>query len=225
MNFPENGESSSERVKGVLSMKKALPIFVLAAMCAAPVAAAPPTLTLKAAPTVVTYGGTTTLSGVLSTQQTGQTIDIQTQECGQNAFKKTASATTTTGGAFSYAAKPTIDTTYQAKLRGSTSPSVAVKVAPVLTLKKLALGKFRVSVTAAQSFVGKYVVFQRLRRTKWVTLKKVTLATAKTTTAPTQVTSASFKIKLPAKLRVRAILPAAQAATCYLGTKSKVIRS
>jgi hypothetical protein len=206
-------------------MRKLILVVTLAALGAAPVAAAPPSLTLKAAPLIVTYGATTSLSGVLSTQKTGEAIDIQSQECGQNAFKKTASATTTTGGAFSYTAKPTMNTNYQAKLKGATSPTVTVKVAPVLTLKKLALGKFSVSVTAAQSFAGKYVVFQRLRRTKWVTLKKVTLATAKTTTAPTQVTSASFKIKLPAKLRVRAILPAVQAATCYLGTKSKVIRS
>jgi hypothetical protein len=225
MNFPETGNLGLRTKKGVHSMRKAIPIFVLAALCAAPVAAAPPSLTLKAAPAVVTYGGTSTLSGVLSTQKTGQAVDIQAQECGQTAFKKVASATTTTGGAFSYAAKPTMNTNYQAKLKGATSPSVTVKVAPVLTLKKLALGKFSVSVTAAQSFSGKYVVFQRLRRLKWVTLKKVTLGTAKTTTAPTQVTSATFKIKLPAKLRVRSILPAAQAATCYLGTKSKVIRS
>ena len=206
-------------------MRKAIPIFVLAALCAAPVAAAPPSLTLKAAPTVVTYGGTSTLSGVLSTQKTGQAVDIQAQECGQTAFKKVASATTTTGGAFSYAAKPTMNTNYQAKLKGATSPAVSVKVAPGLSLKKLALGKFSVSVTAAQSFVGKYVVFQRLRRTKWVTLKKVTLATVKPTTAPTQVTTSTFKVKLPAKLRVRSVLPATQAATCYLPSKSKVIRS
>jgi hypothetical protein len=206
-------------------MRKAIPIVMLAAICAAPIAAAPPSITLKATPTVVTYGGTTTLSGVLSTQKTGESIDIRSQACGQNAFTKTASATTTAGGAFSYAAKPTINTNYQAKLKGATSATVAVKVAPVLTLKKRALGKFSVSVTAAQSFAGKYVVFQRLRRTKWVSLKKVTLATAKTTTAPTQVTSANFSIRMPAKLRIRAILPAAQAATCYLGAKSKVIRS
>lgn len=206
-------------------MKKVLPIFLLAAICAAPAASAPPSLTLKAAPTVVTYGATTTLSGVLSTQQTGQSVDIQAQECGQNAFKKSASATTASGGAFTYVAKPTINTNYQAKLKGSTSPTVAVKVAPLLTLKKLALRKFSVSVTAAQSFAGKYVIFQRLRRTKWVTLKKVTLGTAKTTTAPTQVTSATFTIRLPQKLKIRSILPATQAATCYLGAKSAVIRS
>ena len=206
-------------------MRKTIPTLVLVAMCAAPAAAAPPTLTLKAAPTVVAYGGSTTLTGVLSTKKAGQAIDIQGQDCGQNAFKKVATATTTTGGAFSTAVKPTINANYQAKNKGATSPTVAVKVTPLLSLQKLSLGKFKVSVTAAQSFVGKYVVFQRLRNTKWVTLKKVTLATVATTTAPTQVTSSTFKIKLPAKLRVRSILPATQAATCYLPVKSKVIRS
>jgi len=44
-------------------------------------------------------------------------------------------------------------------------------------------------------------------------------------TKPTEVTSAAFTIKLPTKLRIRAVLPAAQAATCYLPAKSKVIRS
>ena len=206
-------------------MRKTIPILVLAAICAAPVAAAPPTLTLKAAPTIVAYSGSTTLTGVLSTKKTGQAIAIQAQDCGQTAFKKVVTATTTTGGAFSAAAKPTLNTNYQAKNKGATSPTVAVKVTPLLSLQKLALGKFKVSVTAAQSFVGKYVVFQRLRKTKWVTLKKVTLATVVTTTAPTQVTSSTFKIKLPARLRIRSILPATQAAACYLPVKSKVIRS
>jgi len=206
-------------------MRKTIPILVVAVMCAAPVAAAPPTLTLKVAPTVVAYVDRTTASGVLSTKKSGQAIDIQAQDCGQTAFKKVVSATTTTGGAFSAAAKPTMNANYQAKNKGATSPTVAVKVAPVLSLRKLSLGKFKVSVTAAQSFVAKYVVFQRLRNSKWVTLKKVTLATVVTTTAPTQVTSSTFKIKLPAKLRIRSILPATQAAACYLPAKSKVIRS
>src|SRR6266516_854546 len=212
--------SSRTKPKGAHEMRKAIPILVLAA-----VAAAPPTLTLKAATTVVAYGGSTSLSGVLSTQKVGQAIDIQAQDCGQTAFKKVATATTTTAGAFSSAPKPTLNTSYQAKNKGSTSAIVAVKVTPLLSLQKLSLGKFKVSATAAQSFVGKYVVFQRLRNSKWVTLKKVTLATVATTTAPTQVTSSTFKIKLPAKLRIRSILPATQAATCYLPVKSKVIRS
>ena len=208
-------------------MKKLISIAILSALCAAPAAAAPTTLTLKAAPTVVAYGGSTTLSGVLSTQKSGQKVDIQGQDCGQTALKKVATVTTTTGGAFTYAAKPTMKTSYQAKQKNVTSPAVSVQTTPVLTLKKLAKNKFSVSVTGAQTFVGKFTVFQRfrLRDSKWVSLKHVTLTTLTQGTKPTETTSANFTIKLPTKLKVRAVLPAAQAGTCYLPTRSKVIRS
>lgn len=206
-------------------MKKLISIAILSAFCAAPAAAAPATLTLKAAPTVVAYAGSTTLSGVLSTLKSGQRVDILGQDCGQGAFKKVTTVTTTTGGAFTYAAKPTMNTNYQAKQKAVTSPTAAVQVAPTLALKKLARNKFSVSVTAAQTFVGKFVVFQRWRTSKWVSLKHVTLTTLTQGTKPTEVTSATFTIKLPTRLKIRAVLPAAQAATCYLPTKSKVVRS
>ena len=206
-------------------MKKLISIAILSALCAAPAAAAPATLTLKASPTVVAYAGSTTLSGVLSTLKSGQRIDILGQDCGLGAFKKVTTVTTTTGGAFTYAAKPTMNTNYQAKQKAVTSPTAAVQVAPTLALKKLARNKFSASVTAAQTFVGKFVVFQRWRTSKWVSLKHVTLTTLTQGTKPTEVTSATFTIKLPTKLKIRAVLPAAQAATCYLPAKSKVIRS
>jgi len=206
-------------------MKKLISIAILSALCAAPAAAAPATLTLKASPTVVAYAGSTTLSGVLSTLKSGQRVDILGQDCGQGAFKKVTTVTTTTGGAFTYAAKPTMNTNYQAKQKAVTSPTAAVQVAPTLALKKLARNKFSASVTAAQTFVGKFVVFQRWRTSKWVSLKHVTLTTLTQGTKPTEVTSATFTIKLPTRLKIRAVLPAAQAATCYLPTKSKVVLS
>jgi len=206
-------------------MKRLISIATLLAFCAAPAAAAPATLTLKASPTVVAYGGSTALSGVLSTLKSGQRVDILGQDCGQGAFKKVTTVTTTAGGAFTYAAKPSMNTTYQAKQKNVVSPNASVQAAPVLTLRKLAKNKFSASVTGAQTFVGKFVVFQRLRTSKWVSLKHVTLTTLTQGTKPTEVTSAAFTIRLPTKLKIRAVLPAAQAGTCYLPTKSKVIRS
>jgi hypothetical protein len=210
-------------------MKKLFLVTALAALCAAPVAAAPPSLTLKASPTVVTYGGTTTLSGVLSTQKAGQSIDIQAQECGQNAFKRIASVTTTAGGAFSYAAKPTLNTNYQAKQKGATSPAVAVKVVPQLRLAKRSssgtLRRFRVTLTSAQSFVGKYVMFQKRTSTSWKTVKNITLKSVKTTTAPTQVTSQNFTLRIKRHPKVRVLLPATQAGTCYQPATSNAVRS
>jgi hypothetical protein len=214
--------------KEIPQMKKLLLVGAVAVFVATPVAAAPPTLTLKATPTVVAYGGSTTLSGVLSSGKTGQSVDIQAQECGQNALKKLTSVNTTTGGAFAAAAKPAMKTTYQAKQKGATSPTVAVQVSPSLTLKKTggkAVRRFTVTLTSAQSFVGKYVVFQRRGSTKWKTVKKVTLTTVAATTAPTQVTTAKFSARILRHPKVRVLLPAAQAGTCYLPAKSPSVRS
>lgn len=209
-------------------MKKFMFVAVIAALGATSVAAAPPTLTLKAAPAIVKYGGSTALSGVLSTQKAGQSIDIQAQECGQTAFKKVGAAVTTTGGAYSFSAKPTLNTSYRAKNKGATSATVAVKVAPLLTLKKtggLTTRRFLISLTSAQSFVGKYVVFQKRGSTKWITVKKVTLTKVATTTAPTQVTSQRYSVRIKRHPKVRVILPVGQAGTCYLPAVSKAVRS
>jgi hypothetical protein len=121
-----------------------------------------------------------------------------------------------------------MNTMYQAKQKSATSPSVAVQVAPLLSLKKTGgttTRKFQVVLTSAQSFVGKYVVFQRRTATKWRSVKKVTLGTVVLGAAPTQLTSQKFRVRINGHPRVRAILPAAQAGTCYLAAKSGAIRS
>jgi hypothetical protein len=210
-------------------MKKLVSMTTLAALFAAPVAAAPPTLTLKASATNVGYGASTTLSGALSTQRTGQSVDIQAQECGENAYKRVASVSTTTGGAFTYAAKPTLNTTYQAKQKGATSPAVSIKVAPQLMLVKRASTspsrRFAVTLTAGRSFAGKYVVFQKRGSRAWLTVKKVSLTSVVTTAAPTQVASQNFAVRIKRHPKVRVILPADQAGTCYVPAFSKAIRS
>jgi hypothetical protein len=174
---------------------------------------------------VLAYTSGTTLSGVFSSLQANQKVDILAQECSQGGFKKVTTVKTTTGGAFTYAAKPAMNTNYQAKQKTTTSPTAAVQVSPTLALAKLARNKFSVSVTAGQTFVGKFVVYQRLRKSRWVSLKHVTLTTLTHGTKPTEVSSATFTIRMPVKLKIRAVLPSGQAATCYLPTKSKVIRS
>ena len=209
-------------------MKKLLLVGAIAALGATPVAAAPPTLTLKASPTVASYQAPVTLSGVLSTARAGQSVDIQAQDCGQNALKKIATVNTTTGGNFSATVKPTINTTYQAKQKGATSPAVAVKVSPLLKLQKnggTTTRRFTIVLTAAQSFVGKFVVLQRRTSTKWRSIKHVTLTKMVPASAPTQLTSAAFSLRLKGHPRLRVVLPTGQAGTCYLAAKSSAVRS
>jgi plastocyanin len=199
------------------------------------VTAAPAAVSLTAAPRALTYGNTTTVSGTLSTGLANQKIDILDQPCGENAAKVVTTATTTTGGAYTYAAQPTLTTNYQARYKPPTgatitTSAVGVSVRPVVTLTRLARGKFSTQVISAQSFVGKAVAFQRYvsAKRRWNTVKTVFLGTraaAATPLAGTTVSSVTFRAKLRSGLRVRAVLPPGQAAPCYLAAKSATIRT
>lgn len=206
-------------------MKKLPLAAAIAALFAAPVAAAPPSIALKASPTTVAFGGSTTLSGTVSSTKTSNPVDILVKECGQTAYKKLTSAQTS-NGSFSTAVKPTIASSYQAKQKSSTSAAVSVTVSPGLSLKKnggTTVRHFTVTLTAAQSFVGKYVLFQRRTATKWRTIQKVTLKTASQSNPP--LTTASFTARIKRHPKVRVVLTAAQAGTCYLPATSAAIRS
>jgi hypothetical protein len=200
------------------------------ALAAVPAAAAPPTLSLKAAPVVLTYAGSTALSGSLTPAKANQKVDIVAQDCGQGGFKKQLTVKTTATGGFSATLTPTMNTNYQAKMGKTTSAAVSVKVAPLVELRATnsrTLRHFTVAVTAAQTFKGKYVVFQRrnARKHKWSTIKKVTLNTETKAKVPTIVTSQGFTVRIKGHPLARAILPATQVGTCYLPGKSKAVRS
>jgi len=201
----------------------------------ATVSAVPASVTLAAAPSVVTYGVKTTLSGTVSTQPTGAKVDILAQAAGENAYKVIATVTTTAGGAFAYAVAPAKKTSYEArtKLAGVplvTSAAVSVMVRPAVGLSRLSLHHFKVSVSAAESFVGKYVVFQRYVASigKWRTVKSVLLKATLQSAVPlpgTIVSASTFTAKLKNGFKVRAILAPSQVGTSYLAASSPVIRS
>jgi plastocyanin len=189
-----------------------------------------PSVTLHASPLIVVYGGSSTLSGAISTGQTNQKVDVLAQECGASAMKPLATLTTTTGGAFTTTAQPHLNTAYQARFKSSTSAAVTVKVRPRLALRKLARRNFNVKVLAAQSFAGHAILFQRYVRStsRWITVKTVLLKAGPTVTLPinpTITSTVTFRVRIKSRLKVRALLTQAQAGGCYLGARSAVIRS
>jgi plastocyanin len=190
------------------------------------VQAAPASVTLRSSKTILIYGGSATLSGTVSSAKTGEHVAILAQPCGQTAFSQLTGLSTTTGGAFSYVAKPTLNTNYQAKWKTATATTVTVKVRPRVRLARLAAGRFSAKVTAATPFTGKYVIFQRYSSSlsRWVAVKRVYLKTT-TGTAPLVVTSATFRAKVKARLRVRAFMPQTQVGACYAAGIGNVIRS
>lgn len=191
------------------------------------VAAAPASLTFAAAPRKVVYGGRTTLNGNLSTQETGQNVDVLAQPCGTSAPGKVATVTTTTAGAFSFVAQPTLSTQYGARFKSVDSPVAQVNVAPKIRLAKLAVGKYSGRVTAAQSFKGRYVALQRYNAVtaRWVFLRSIALRVVTPGVAPSVTTSSSFKIKLRRGLKLRLTMAKTQVGACYVAGISNTVVS
>jgi hypothetical protein len=186
-----------------------------------------PGVSLRAAPPAVVYGQSSTLSGLVSNGAAGETVTIDAMACGATAFTRLASVTSVANGAWSAAAKPANNTVYEANWKNAKSLRLTEKVAPAVALKRLRVGRFSATVTAAQSFVGKQVVLQRYVRSRraWKTVKRVTLRTAKTGTAPTVSTSAGFRARIARRTRLRLLLTQAQAGTCYAPGRSGTVRA
>jgi plastocyanin len=193
---------------------------------------APPSLSITANAHVLNYGASAMLSGGLSTGQTAQKVDVLAQPCGENAAKVIGTATTTAGGTWALQPQITMTTIYTARYKAAggatiTSPALTVSVRPIVTLTRVARGRFGVAVYAAQSFVGKAVVFQRwiAAKHRWRTVKTVFLATKATSPTATTVSSVTFSVKVRSRSKVRVVLPPGQASPCYLAASSKTIRS
>jgi plastocyanin len=189
------------------------------------VTAAAASLSLTAKPLTVVYGGSSVLSGVLSTQKTGETIDVLAQQCGASAASKLTTVTSTTGGAFTTTVKPLMNTAYTAKDKSLSSAAVTVRVRPSMRLVKVAAHRYTLRVSAASSLAGKYASFQRFNGTlhRWVAVKAVQLK-AGTAGSPTVVSRASFRSSVRSGLRVRATLPQPQVGTCYApGTSNTIV--
>jgi plastocyanin len=183
-------------------------------------------ISIAGAPPVVRYGRTTALSGSVSNLAAGETVTLNAMECGKTAFSQVATVTSVANGAWSFSAKPALNTIYQARWRNANSAQLSEKVAPFVVLRRVRRGRFTASVTAAQSFAGKYVVLQRYVRTRraWKTLKRVTLRTAKAGTAPTMTTSAGFRARGTRGVRLRLLLTQPQAGACYAPARSAAVR-
>jgi plastocyanin len=182
-------------------------------------------VTLSATRGTATFAAPVTLSGIVSNQQANEAVVVQGQECGKPAFTRVGAATTTAGGSWTLVVKPTINTVYQARWRTNDSSAVTVKVRPAIRLRRVG-SRFNARVTAAQSFTGKTMLFQRYRPAvrRWRTLKRVRLGTSTTATTGTIVTPSRFRARIRRGWRLRVFLPQAQAGTCYLAAPSNTLR-
>jgi plastocyanin len=175
----------------------------------------PPTLTLAATESIVTYGTKVTLSGVVSSHLAGEQVTIYYQPYPQPNLIQRATLLTATGGTFSFIVEPQILTTYEATWKGAYATPTSIEVAPHLSLGRN--NGWILHASGGHSFAGRSVQFQRLngQTGQWVTLRKVML-NAKS--------SARVLIRLPKGLnRLRVTMSVNQAGAGFLGAISTTV--
>lgn len=184
-------------------------------------------VSLAAVTRTVRFGGSTTLSGAVSSAEAGESVTVEAQECGKPTAARLGVATTAANGAWSMAVKPTVNTVYQVRWKTTVSAKLEVKVAPRVALVRLRAGQFSARVTATQSFVGKYVVLQRysVTRRRWLTLKRVVLRTAGAPVGGAITSRVGVTSRVPRRTRLRLMLPQPQAGTCYAAGQSATVRA
>jgi trimeric autotransporter adhesin len=121
-----------------------------------------PAVTLATETVALVYGQTATLSGAVFTRQTGVTVTLLAEPYGATTFSPVGSSKTGIGGSWTYQAKPTVQTAYEASIQGGASTPVAVGVRPAITLRVITGARLTARAVAAASFAGKRVQLQVL---------------------------------------------------------------
>src|SRR5262249_35764018 len=94
------------------------------------------------------------VSGTASGGQTGVSVTILAQPFGQSAFAPVATVLTGANGAWTYNAKPTIRTDYQASANGGTSSVATIGVQPAVSLRLTSGQRFSTRVSAGATSFG-----------------------------------------------------------------------
>jgi plastocyanin len=180
------------------------------------VAGPPPSVSLAATVPIVTYGGSLSLGGKISSGAAGEQVVVYGKPYGDVSYVQLATVLTAVGGLWSYTVTPSLLTSYQVQWKNLKSAEIQVAVAPKLTLKRIGAW-FVVRVDAARSFKNRWVYVQRRSALgQWVNVKKVLIGTPKTQ---------RFKIRvLPSGLsRLRLFMTVNQAGVGYLAAASNVM--
>ena len=132
-------------------------------------------VTINASTSAVVFGGSVGLSGTVTGGLSGVQVTILSEQFDQAAFQSIATVMTSSGGAWSFAAQPSVRTTFEASTTGGTSSGVVVNVRPAVYLKEVTGGRLVTRVVGGMSFAAHVLQLQRLSQGLWVTWKHVRL--------------------------------------------------
>jgi hypothetical protein len=173
-------------------------------------------VTIAATTQTATYGSSVLLSGLVPVKKQGEMVTVYAQEYGEGSPKLIGTVATNAVGAWSFAVKPTVMTSYQASWLSGVSQPTVVGVRPAISLKRVGTARFTTRVVAGHSFARRTVKVQRQTKAgTWVTVKQVRLGTR---------SSAQFRVALPrGTSHLRIAMSVNQAGAGYLAGFSRTI--
>jgi hypothetical protein len=181
-------------------------------------------VSLNASAKVVSYGKSVTLTGSVA-GSSNDTVTILALPGVARSLQTVGTTTTDANGNFTKTVIPRMKTAYTARALGAQSASVVVNVKPGMRIRHVVGGRLSVTVTAAKSFVGRYVNVQAFSHGRWQTVKRVFLTRRSFGISPTVFTSATFTLSVRHGLKTRAFLTLSQAGTSYTSSYSNTVRS
>jgi plastocyanin len=136
----------------------------------------PPSVTLGADPSILTYGAEAHLRGTISSGRSGETVTLFQQPYGQASPVQLAVAVTASGGVYDVIVKPQILTGYFARYRSTQSAGIGIQIRPRITLAPRGKRTLYTRVGAGRSFARRSVYLQRRTQFgQWVTVQKLRL--------------------------------------------------
>jgi hypothetical protein len=171
--------------------------------------------TLRVSSVRVLYGHPVTLTGRVASHRAGQRIGIVIHRYGRSGTRVATTVLSGTGGYWTYRGRPSVQTTYQARVGSRTSRAVTVGVQPLVSVHELGKGRLSVRVAAGRSFSGRMIKLQRrVSGGGWATVTQKQLASRSALVFATSIPSSTIRIAMSVN----------QAGAGYLGTVSHPFR-
>ncbi len=173
-------------------------------------------VTITATTQAATYGSSVLLSGLVPVKKQGEVVTVYAQDYGQGSPRLIGTVLTNAIGAWSFAVKPTVMTSYQASWLSGVSQPTVVGVRPAISLKRVGTTRFTTRVVAGHAFARRTVKVQRQTKAgTWVTVKQVRLGAR---------SSAVFRVTLPrGTSHIRIAMSVNQSGAGYLAGFSRTI--
>jgi len=181
---------------------------------------------LEARPTKLGPVQNVLLVGGVSSRRTGESVKVEAKLCGTSSFRTLFVVRTAPGGRFQREWGPGINMDLRAVWKGARSRTITVRQAPLVQLDQTSAGEWEVGVGSLGMMWRKRIEIQRRVGSRWARVRSVVLTETYTSPGQSGVwTDADFRMAVPKGSVVRAVLTAAEARPCYLGSASNTVRS